>query len=140
MKKYITGSPILSQKSIFISAHLLKIHKKKNQDMSGLGNKALTLWTKAEQLLSSTRCLDKINYALEAEAYYLQVCEKMISQKKRNVGYMSKALLYECVIAIPVIALSIVLISPAETLPSTDENKKNDGAMRNINPFLYAMH
>ena len=116
------------------------MHRKKNQEISALADKALTLWSKAENKFDPTRCLEKISYALEAESYYLQVCEKMISQKSKFNEYMSNTLLHECIISIPVIALSIALMSPTKILSTTLANKKSNELLRNVNPFLYAMH
>ena len=140
MLTYFPIQNILSQELYFFSVYQLKAHKNKNLHISPLASKALSLWEDAEKMLLSTRSLEKISYALEVEAYYLQVCEKMISQNRRNDAYVLKALLHDCIIAIPVIALSIVLISKIEVLSPTIEKKKNNGKMRNANPFLYAMH
>lgn len=116
------------------------MHRNKKQEISALAGKALTLWSKAEEKFVSAEYQVKIACALEAESYYLQVCEKMISQKRKNVEYISCSLLHECIIAIPVIALSLVLMSPSESLSTAHINKKSTGSVRNVNPFLYAMH
>ena len=116
------------------------MHRNKKQEISALAGKALTLWSKAEEKFVSAEYQVKVAYALEAESYYLQVCEKMISQKRKNAEYMSCSLLHECIIAIPVIALSLVLMSPSESLSTAHINKKSTGSVRNVNPFLYAMH
>ena len=140
MEYYPVQVKSLVKTTIFISVYILELDLKRNQEMTFLKEHALSLWRQAEKLLELASLSDSIGEALEAEAYYLEICQKMINKKTRQNTYLSSSLLSQCVIALPVIALSMSIISQqCHQLPSFA--KRNiQKSKRNVNPFLYAMH